>query len=98
MAETKVKDAITRSLTLKLILSAITVLSAESKRKLWQGRQEEKNQPRSQGLSSLPPLSLRKRQWTTTMESEKRDPGNEVGEKLEGLFTSEDLAQATFEL
>ena len=30
-------------------------------------------QPRSQGLSSLPPLSLR-----TTMEAEKRDPGNEV--------------------
>ena len=29
-------------------------------------------QPRSQGLSSLPPLSLR------TMEAEKRDPGNEV--------------------
>jgi len=28
-------------------------------------------QPRSQGLSSLPPLSL---------EAEKRDPGNEVGE------------------
>ena len=28
-------------------------------------------QPRSQGLSSLPPLS-------TTMEAEKRDPGNEV--------------------
>ena len=27
-------------------------------------------QPRSQGLSSLPPL---------TMEAEKRDPGNEVG-------------------
>ena len=34
-----------------------------------------KFQPRSQGLSSLPPLSLRK----TTMEAEKRDPGNEVG-------------------
>ena len=30
-------------------------------------------QPRSQGLSSLPPLS------STTMEAEKRDPGNEVG-------------------
>ena len=29
-------------------------------------------QPRSQGLSSLPPLS------STTMEAEKRDPGNEV--------------------
>ena len=28
------------------------------------------HQPRSQGLSSLPPLS--------TMEAEKRDPGNEV--------------------
>ena len=98
MAETKVMGAITRSSTLKLILSALTVLSAESKRKLWQGRQEEKNQPRSQGLSSLPPLLLRKRQWTRTMESERRDPGNEVGEKLEGLFTSEDLAQATFEL
>ena len=28
-------------------------------------------QPHSQGLSSLPPLS-------TTMEAEKRDPGNEV--------------------
>ena len=34
-----------------------------------------KSQPRSQGLSSLPPLSLR-----TTMEAEKRDPGNEVVE------------------
>ena len=30
-------------------------------------------QPRSQGLSSLPPLS-----FSTTMEAEKRDPGNEV--------------------
>ena len=34
-----------------------------------------KGQPRSQGLSSLPPLSL------TTMEAEKRDPGNEVVER-----------------
>ena len=34
-------------------------------------------QPRSQGLSSLPPLSLRK--FSLTMEAEKRDPGNEVG-------------------
>ena len=33
-------------------------------------------QPRYQGLSSLPPLSL------TTMEAEKRDPGNEVGSGL----------------
>ena len=33
-------------------------------------------QPRSQGLSSLPPLSL-------TMEAEKRDPGNEVGANLQ---------------
>ena len=32
-------------------------------------------QPRSQGLSSLPPLSLRK----DNDEAEKRDPGNEVG-------------------
>ena len=30
-------------------------------------------QPRSQGLSSPPPLS------TTTIETEKRDPGNEIG-------------------
>ena len=34
---------------------------------------EERPQPRSQGLSSLPPLVKRPR------EAEKRDPGNEVG-------------------
>ena len=39
-------------------------------------------QPRSQGLSSLPPLSLRKDKDSTTMEAEKRDPGNEVGHAL----------------
>ena len=38
---------------------------------------ERKCQPRSQGLSSLPPLSL-------TMEAEKTDPGNEV-EKMHTL-------------
>ena len=36
-------------------------------------------QPRYQGLSSLPPLSLSS---LTTMEAEKRDPGNEVDSGL----------------
>ena len=36
-------------------------------------------QPRSQGLSSLPPLSVVvEKIFSTTMEAEKRDPGNEV--------------------
>ena len=37
-------------------------------------RDQQVSQPRSQGLSSLPPLSI----FSTTMEAEKRDPGNEV--------------------
>ena len=46
-------------------------------------------QPRSQGLSSLPPLSLRK----TTMEAEKRDPGNEV---VWGSQSDADMSLALF--
>ena len=34
-------------------------------------------QPRSQALSSLPPLVVGRK--TTTREAEERDPGNEVG-------------------
>ena len=51
-------------------------------------------QPRSQGLSSLPPLSLRKEGlFSTTMEAENRDPGNEVDDAAVTAHKEHDIQQ-----
>ena len=53
-------------------------------------------QPRSQGLSSLPPLCLHCL-FSTTMEAEKRDAGNEVGRDSDISFVCQckDILNAT---
>ena len=60
------QEGTTKTLSMKEYVPSVVVI-----------RLRTKPQPRSQGLSSLPPLSL---SFTTTMEAEKREPGIEVDE------------------